>query len=288
MLQARSVESEVEILAMVKPDAVDVRVGTSGYSYSDWLDVFYPEGVSSANYLTYYSSCFSTVELNFSYYRMPTSKQLSGMLARSGPGMDFSIKAHESFTHRIEPSTWMDSIREYRNSLAPLLEDGRLASVLCQFPYSFHYASDNRRYLHRLLTELTELPLVVEFRNAEWLSRRVFDTLRELQVGFCCVDEPRLRGLPPSLDVVTSDLAYVRFHGRNAQKWWTAPSAAERFDYLYTPEELNGWIARITSMLRSAGRMRIYFNNHRRGQAPANAGMFKKLLFEAGVIESGP
>ena len=270
---------------MVEQEAVDLRIGTSGYSYSDWRKVFYPDDVGQKDFLTYYSSRFHTVELNFSYYRMPTSRQMSGMVVRSGPVMDFSIKAHQSLTHQVEADSWPDSLREYREAVTPLLEAGRLAAVLCQFPHSFHYVPEKRRYLHKLLVEMRDMPVVVEFRNATWMTNRVFDTLREMNVGLCCVDEPRLPRLPPALDVVTSDCAYVRFHGRNAATWWSARSAAARFDYLYSEEELAGWLARISSMIQSAPKVRIYFNNHRCGQAPANALMLKKLLADSGVLE---
>jgi uncharacterized protein YecE (DUF72 family) len=94
----------------------------------------------------------------------------------------------------------------------PLLEARRLAAVLLQFPFSFHYTPENRRYLDHLIREIHSLPLVVEFRNMEWQNKRVLDSLRERSVGFCSVDTPPLRGLPAPLDVVTSSIAYVRFH----------------------------------------------------------------------------
>ena len=153
---------------------------------------------------------------------------------------------------RIVPHLW------FQDSLA---EAGRLTAVLFQFPFSFHYTPENRRYLDRLLAELHELPRVVEFRNAEWLNTRVFDALRERGVGFCSVDAPQLKGLPASVDIVTSPLAYIRFHGRNEQTWWGSGAAA-RFDYRYNGDELKSWVGRIVSMLRGARVMRIYFNNH--------------------------
>jgi uncharacterized protein YecE (DUF72 family) len=260
----------------------EVRIGTSGYDYLDWREVFYPPGVERQFFLHHYSAHFSTVELNFSYYRMPTQKQLSAILHKAGDALDFSIKAHESLTHKVDPAAWKDAAHAYRGALLPLLEAERLAAVLFQFPYSFHYTPENRQYLDRLLREMRELPAVVEFRNAEWLNNRVFDALRERNAGFCSVDAPQLKGLPPSLDIVTSPIAYVRFHGRNEKNWWGSDAAA-RFDYLYGEDELRGWIARLKGMMAGARRMRIYFNNHRRGQAPANALMLKRLLAGEGV-----
>jgi uncharacterized protein YecE (DUF72 family) len=260
----------------------DIKIGTSGYDYLDWKEAFYPADVERARFLSYYCTRFSTVELNFSYYRMPTAQQLAGILSKSEGAVDFSIKAHESLTHKIVPATWKESAGAYRRSLDPLLAAGKLSAVLCQFPFSFHYTPENRHYLDTLIRELHELPLVVEFRNAEWLNNRVFDALRERNTAYCSVDEPQLKGLPPSLDIVTGPLAYVRFHGRNAQNWWGSDAAA-RFDYLYNEDELRGWVPRLKSMMKISQKMRIYFNNHRRGQAPANAAMLKEILKEEGI-----
>lgn len=260
----------------------ELKIGTSGYDYLDWKGQFYPDDMDRRDFLGYYSGKFSTVELNFSYYRMPTVSQLSSILKRSEGRLDFSIKAHESITHKIDAASWKDSVKAYTASLKPLRDAERLVAVLLQFPYSFHYMPESRRYLDQLLSEMTELPLVVEFRNAEWLNNRVFDALRKRSVGYCSVDEPQLKGLPPSLDIVTSQMAYIRFHGRNEKNWWGSDAAA-RFDYLYSEDELKAWIARIMGMLASARNMRIYFNNHRRGQAPANALVLEKLLRAEGV-----
>ena len=260
----------------------EIRIGTSGYDYLDWKDSFYPSGIDRTEFLSHYSRNFTTVELNFSYYRMPSARQLAGIKERAGSLLDFSIKAHESLTHKIDHASWKDSARAFRAALAPLLEADRLSAVLLQFPFSFHYQPENRRYLDRLLAEMQGLPLVAEFRGADWLNNRVFDALRERGVGYCSVDAPQLKGLPPSLDVVTSSLAYIRFHGRNEKNWWGSDAAA-RFDYLYKEDELKGGIARIKSMAQSTRKVRIYFNNHSRGQAPANAILLKRLLSEEGV-----
>ncbi len=260
----------------------ELRIGTSGYDYPDWKGPFYPSDLDRADFLGFYSSRFSTVELNFSYYRMPTRAQLAGLLKRSGGGLDFSIKAHGSLTHKVDTAAWKGAAHEYAESLAPLAEAGRLTAVLFQFPFSFHYTPENRRYLDYLLAELHELPRVVEFRNAEWLNTRVFDALRERGVGFCAVDAPQLKGLPAAIDIVTSSLAYLRFHGRNELNWWGSDAAA-RFNYLYSSDELKSWVGRLASMLRSAEIMRVYFNNHPYGQAARNAAMLTQLLRAEGM-----
>ncbi|MBU1238150.1 DUF72 domain-containing protein [Myxococcota bacterium] len=264
----------------------DLRVGTSGYDYLDWIEAFYPEQLSRNEFLPYYSKHFNTLELNFSYYRMPTKEQMVRFAQATTGNMDFSIKAHESLTHRVDPHLWRDHARDYIKGISPLMEQDKLNSILLQFPYSFHYTPENRRYLDQLITAMGRLPLVVEFRSAQWMSNRVFDGLRRREVGLCITDTPRLKGLPPAMDVVTSHTAYIRFHGRNEENWWGSDAAA-RFDYLYSPKELGSWIARIKTIVSVAQKIRVYFNNHRRGQAPANALMLKELLKKAGVITEG-
>ncbi len=264
----------------------DLRVGTSGYDYLDWVETFYPEQLARSEFLPYYARQFSTLELNFSYYRMPSREQMERFAQAPTGNMDFAIKAHESLTHRVDPVSWREHARAYLRGIEPLLEHDRLNAILLQFPHSFHYTPENRRYLDQLIGALGRLPLVVEFRGAEWMSDRVFDGLRRREVGICITDAPRLKGLPPSMDVVTSHTAYIRFHGRNEENWWGSDAAA-RFDYHYAPRELEGWIPRIRTIVSIARKVRIYFNNHRRGQAPDNARALKTLLKKAGVITEG-
>ncbi len=258
-----------------------ILVGTSGYDYLEWRDVFYPRDLEREDFLGFYARTFPTVELNFSYYKMPQARQLEGMARRSGGTVDFSIKAYRGMTHEIDPASWKDTVKEYRSALRPLVDAGRLGAVLLQFPQGFRYEPDRRKYLDALVKELSGLPLVAEFRNADWQNTRVYDALRERNVGICVTDMPDLKGLPQSADVVTSDLGYVRFHGRNGESWWGS-DAAERYNYLYSEEELEAWAERISCMKDQVRTLRVYFNNHRAGQAVRNAKTLKELLEERG------
>lgn len=258
----------------------DILIGCSGYDYSEWRTIFYPETLPRTDFLTFYASQFRTVELNFTYYKLPTEKQLADMLSRTGGNLDFSIKAHESMTHSIDPASWKDSTKAFKEALVPLQRADRLGTVLLQFPQSFHYEPDRRRYLDSLLKEMHGLPLAVEFRNAGWQNPRVFEALRERNVALCSIDMPDIPSAPPSTDVVTSNIAYVRFHGRNADSWWGS-GTAERYNYLYTDEELSAWAARISSMKDHVTIIRVYFNNHAKGKAVVNAKRLQKLLFDA-------
>ncbi|MBU0927990.1 MAG: DUF72 domain-containing protein [Spirochaetes bacterium] len=253
------------------PDSrCDIRVGTSGYDYPEWEGSLYPRGLGRSEYLGAYSEAFETLELNFSYYGMPKPAAMRAMAARTRRPIDFSVKANQALTHRIDPAGWKAAAAEFASGVAPLAEEGRLCAVLVGFPFSFRYRDDERRYLDRLLKELSSFPLVVEFRNADWFSSRVIEGLKARGVGLCAVDLPRLDGLPPVSDLVTSDLAYVRFHGRNGEAWWTGDSGS-RYEYRYSAEELSSWLPRLEAMSVEAKRLRVFFNNHRRGNAPADA-----------------
>jgi len=253
----------------------DILVATSGYSYDDWRGAFYPEELPKAEFLRYYALFFPFVELNFSYYAMPKASNLRSMAARTPSGFRFSIKAHKSLTH--EPSgSWKSDAAEFARAAGALADGDRLAAVLVQLPYSFHHTPDNRGYLAALLDALRPLPLVVEFRNDEWRGDRVYDELDRRGVGVAMVDRPELPGLPAVEERVTGDLAYLRFHGRNADAWWNG-DATSRYDYLYSPEELAASAPRLRRMAKG-GNLLVAFNNHARGNAVRNARELKELL----------
>lgn len=251
-------------------------IGTSGYSYTEWVGPVYPEHTKAHEYLGLYASLFGTVELNFSYYRMPEAPQLKLMLEQA-PGLTFSIKAHESLTHTIKVGSWAEDAKLYRSALEPLLQEHALSTVLLQFPYSFHYEVEQRRYLDSLIKFFHDVPLAVEFRNSQWYNNRTLEALRRLQVAFVSLDLPQIQGNPPIMDVVTAPLAYVRMHGRNQQAWWGSDAAA-RYDYLYSEQELLSLLERIKGLCVEAKTVLVYFNNHRRGQAVKNAQQLRSLL----------
>jgi uncharacterized protein YecE (DUF72 family) len=260
-----------------------ILVGTSGYGYKEWVGKVYPEGSRPEQFLTQYASMFATVELNFSYYKMPTAQQSERFLEEAGPGFLFAIKGNEALTHQIEGATWKEAAKAFLVALEPLRKADRLAAILFQFPYSFHYEVDHRRYLDALLGEFTGLPTAVEFRNAEWYNNRVLDALRERRVAMASLDMPDLKNLPPVMDVVTSPLAYVRFHGRNGEAWWGSDSG-RRYDYFYSDDELEAWADRVEAIAERAERVLIYFNNHRRGQSVRNAKSLEAILERRGLL----
>ncbi len=257
-----------------------ILVGTSGFSYADWRGAFYPDGLPERDMLAYYAERFPVVELNFSYYRMPNVRTLGAMVTRTPDNFEFAIKAHQSMTHEesLGPDERRVAFDEFRAALRPLEGAGRLGAVLFQFPWKYRPRPENLAYLGEIRERYADLPLVVEFRNIEWDRPETYAELRRLNLGYCCVDEPALRGLMPRQSLATSSLGYVRFHGRNAAKWYKHKEAWERYDYLYTEEELQAWVPRVREMEDKTEKTYVLYNNCHAGQAARNAQMMLDLL----------
>jgi uncharacterized protein YecE (DUF72 family) len=253
-----------------------IYLGTSGYSYDDWRGVYYPAEVARSEWLTFYSSEFEAVELNYTYYRMPSADQLRGFAERTPDGFRFAVKAHQDITHNRagDPAPFA----QFRAALVALQRTGKLGAVLLQFPSSFRVVDDNVDYLQLCFDRLPDLPLAVEFRRGEWLTQRTLDLLREREVGFCNVDMPELRNLMPKTKLVTAPLAYVRFHGRNRAKWWRHDKAWERYNYTYSEEELAEWIPPLREMDNSAETLFAFANNHWEGQSVSAIRQLRLLL----------
>jgi uncharacterized protein YecE (DUF72 family) len=257
-----------------------ILIGTSGYSYKEWVGPVYPLNTKASQYLEFYQELFATVELNFSYYKMPQYDQLNN-LTLSAPRTTFSIKAHQSLTHKIEPSQWHKEVTIFSKSVSALAEKDALDAILLQFPHTFRYEVDQRRYLDRLIGSLASFPLAVEFRNEMWYNNRTLDALRKREVSLVSLDLPQIKNSPPMVDVLTSSFAYIRLHGRNKENWWNFDTNS-RYDYLYTKEELEVIKERIKALSIGSKTVLVYFNNHNRGQAVTNALMLRKLLVDRG------
>ena len=266
------------------PETCRLKVGTSGYSYTEWTEAgFYPPATRAGAMLPHYAGLFPITELNYTWYQMPKADAIERMRRLVGPEFSFAAKLTRTMTHEIDPDDWPGQAARYRDGIAPLVQAGQLAAILIQLPPSFDRSRKNRRYLAVLLDKLAGLPLAVEFRHKSWAVDRVFEELSRRQVTLAAVDAPKLPGLFPPLDVATNpDFFYIRFHGRNAAGWRTG-NMQKQFDYNYTEAELKEWInPRITSMARRAATGLIFFNNHVRAQAAHNAQLMMRLLAEAG------
>lgn len=254
-----------------------VFVGTAGFSYKDWKSTFYPADMQPRQMLQEYARHFPVVEINSTYYAIPPPERFNSMARRTPPHFQFTVKANREMTHEINAGPQVS--RDFRAAIRPLEDHGKLGCVLAQFPWGFKNTVENRDYLALLAERMEGIDTVVEFRNSQWEAEGTFELLSRLGLGYCCVDEPRLNGLVSGRLEVTSPVAYARFHGRNYDTWWDHNRESwERYDYLYSDDELSEWIPKVEVMSESSDRAYIIFNNHYKGQAPTNARAFEKIL----------
>lgn len=239
---------------------------------------FYPRRLKAAELLPYYATQFPAVEINTSYYGIPSPTTTGKWAAQVPLGFEFVVKAHQDMTHAVtfQPEVFT----QFRDAVEPLRDARMLGAVLAQFPWRFRPTPENERYLEKFRGELPDVPLVVEFRNAGWAVDRTFELLRDLRLGYCCVDEPRFKSLMPPVVTATSDIGYVRFHGRNYQSWWKG-DAKERYDYQYTEAELAEWVPKVEQLAESTEKTYVFFNNHNEGQASQNAKQLALLIEKA-------
>ena len=249
-------------------------VGTSGYSFADWVGPFYPPGTKSGEMLDFYAGRFATVELNFTYYRVPTAEMLDRIARRTGEGFGFWVKANQATTHKQDRSV----AGAFLEALAPMRASGKLAGVLLQFPQSFHRTVAGRKYLDAALGDFDGVPRAVEFRHRSWESPAVFAGLRDRDVTLVVPDAPDLPGLFRPPPTVTNATGYLRLHSRNAEKWYAG--GPERYDYDYGPEELAELATAWSQLAEPADRVFAFFNNCHRGQAAANAEAFRRIVEE--------
>ncbi len=252
-----------------------IFVGTSGYSFADWVGPFYPRGTRSSDFLAYYARHFDVVEVNSTYYRVPEPRVLEMMERKTPPRFRFVVKVNQAMTHEraLEPGL----VRDFRAVLEPLKAAGKYDGLLAQFPWGFKRTEANEAHLAALREALPGEPLFVEFRHDSWAAPDVGDLLRARGLGFCAVDEPALAGLMPPVTMVTGDDAYVRFHGRNAKNWW-GRGGGDRYDYEYSAAELTDWIQKVRELADKARRTYLFFNNCHAGQAARNAKLMQELL----------
>jgi uncharacterized protein YecE (DUF72 family) len=172
-----------------------------------------------------------------------------------------------------------DGADRFREGIEPLREAGLLGAVLMQFPHSFHDRPPGRERLALLADLLRGLPLVAEFRHASWDHDDALRFLHGLGLGFCNIDQPAIGSTLRPTGHVTSALAYIRLHGRNRDQWFRqGESAAARYDYLYSEEELRPWVERAGRLAGRAEEVFIIANNHYRGKGPANGLMIRSAL----------
>ncbi len=290
----------------------ELRIGTSGWSYptgrGTWNGVFYPPKKGRAaslpgfDELSFYAEHFNTVEVNSSFYGTPRPEVSRGWSERTPAGFDFSLKLYQKFTHpamykasRLDdlPATpqQLDALArvnradvdQFKAGIEPLASAGKLGALLAQFPPSFKNNGASRAYLTWLLTIFREYPISVELRHSSW-SDHVGDTLEllnEFGAAWTQIDEPKFRSSIRQNQLPNvRTFYYLRLHGRNAAEWWTHSASEDRYNYLYSEEELQPIAETATAARALVKKAYLYMNNHFAAKSVANAVVVKHLTGE--------
>ncbi len=300
----------------------NLRIGTSGWSYpggrGTWNGIFYPparQRPRGFDELSYYAEHFSTVEVNSTFYGQPRAEVTRRWADRTPGTFDFSVKLYQKFTHpgmyaravvgslpedvrpAIEASrSVVDELVQpnqtdldaFRRGIDPLADRGKLGALLAQFPPSFKDGEAEREYLAELLRALSGYRVAVELRHRSWSDRfgEVLALLNAFQAAWVQIDEPKFRfSIRQNYLPNVEGFYYMRLHGRNAAAWWNHASAEDRYDYLYSADELKEFSETAGAARRLVKNAYLYTNNHFSAKSVANAAMIKKQLGEP--IEGG-
>jgi uncharacterized protein YecE (DUF72 family) len=288
-----------------------LRIGTSGWSYptgkGTWNGIFYPatrakrDGTAGFDELRFYARHFDTVEVNTTFYGQPRRDVSESWAARTPAGFEFSLKLYQKFTH---PRMFRDAARksapdsdgglldllaevtqsdidEFRRGIEPIASRGKLGALLAQFPPSFKDAPASRDYLLRLLEWFSDYPIAVELRHRSW-SDAIADTLALLGAfgaAFVQIDEPKFRlSIRQNYLPNVKGFYYMRLHGRNAAQWWRHDKSEDRYNYLYSAEELREFSDIAGAAKTLVKKSYLYANNHFAAKAVTNAVMLKAQL----------
>ena len=286
-----------------------IVVGTSSWADPGFVEEWYPEGLAQKDLLPYYAQRFDGVEVNSTYYGVPSRTVVRRWADVTPEDFTFDIKLHQAMSRhsaevgtlpkalrdrvdttprgRVRPSPELDRelARGYLRAVQPLVDAGKLSSFLLQLSPAFKPGAKDLDELEDLLSALAPHPVAIEFRHRAWLARdrreRTLDWLADHEAAFVAVDAPQ--GKPPTMlppvDAVTRpDLAYLRAHGRNARGWIKGRSVAERFGYAYDDQELRELEGRAETLAEEADTVRVMFNNNRGDDAPQAAARLRELL----------
>jgi uncharacterized protein YecE (DUF72 family) len=249
-----------------------IRIGPAGWSYKDWEGTVYPKHGSKFDHLAYLAGYFDTIEINSPFYRIPPATHSKSWVRRveDNPNFRFTTKVYRGFTHE-KADLVQDDVDSFKRYLDPLAENDRLAALLLQFPWSFKREEETDARLEQLFTAFAAYPMALEVRHASFQSDDFLALLDAYDVSFVNVDQPLFHDSVKPADAVTGRVGYVRLHGRNYEKWFAHEESWERYNYLYSKEEIAPWGDRVQKMAKEKDTY-VITNNHFRGQAIVNAG----------------
>jgi uncharacterized protein YecE (DUF72 family) len=317
-----------------------VRIGTSGWSYPSgrgaWTGIVYPArkgrraaGTGTFDELAAYAEHFDTVEVNSTFYGIPTVETTKGWVARTPSGFEFSVKLFQKLTHprmfldrltrrpagapvtEADPRSTLphdqalaaagvsgDDLDAFRRAIDPLASAGKLGAILVQFPASFTRTDAAVDHLAWLTGGLRDHRVAVELRHKTWSDdvKTTLQVLNQSRAAWVQIDEPKFRlSIAQNFLPNVEGFYYLRLHGRNAKQWWTHDHTADRYDYLYSPEELDPFVEIAQAVASLVKKMYLYTNNHFEGKAAANAVMLRDKLglptpgrFPAAFVEHYP
>lgn len=261
-----------------------IRFGPAGWTYKDWEGVVYPKPKPKGfDPLGAMASLFGTLEINTSFYRPVSPRNAHLWLERTAfnPDFRFTAKLWRRFTHERDTPWTAEEARWARVGLGVLHEAGRLGAVLVQFPWSFRNVPESRDWVDHLVSEFGDFPLVLEVRHASWNEPSYYAELVERGLGFVNIDQPLFKNSMAPSARATAAVGYVRVHGRNYRDWFRQKAEPiERYDYLYTAQELEPWAERTKEIAAHPRVQDVYVitNNHARGKGVANALMLEALV----------
>jgi uncharacterized protein YecE (DUF72 family) len=269
-------------------------VGTSGWSYPSgagtWNGVFYPKKKAGFNELTFYAEHFGTVEVNSSFYRVPSVDTVRAWAGRTPADFEFSLKLYQKFTHpeMFLKATGQDpadldrtDVDEFRTAIDPLASAGKLGALLAQFPASFRNDANARGYLEWLLNAFKDYQVAVELRHRSFSEDPVetMQILTEHGAALVQIDEPKFKdSIRQNRRPNVKTLYYMRLHGRNAAEWWTHEKSEDRYNYLYASAELDPIVEDVEEASRDVKKSYVYANNHFSAKSVANAVTIKHKL----------
>jgi uncharacterized protein YecE (DUF72 family) len=278
-----------------------IKIGTSGWSYPSghgtWNGIFYPSqprgrgrGRGKFDELAFYAEHFDTVEINSTFYGVPDSKTTMRWAERTPAGFEFSLKLYQKFTHpeMFHKASGQDALNlgtkdvdEFRRAIDPLASASKLGALLAQFPASFTNEPDTRGYLEWLLERFRDYDVAVELRHRSWSDDplQTFALLEAFDAAWTQIDEPKFKtSIRQDLRPNVRSFYYLRLHGRNAAQWWTHEKSEDRYNYLYSADELQPFAEAAREASRDVKKAYLYANNHFSAKSVANAAILKTQL----------